>query len=78
MLIWGTSTKVTLLAILRFTCIVCDREAPQRLYERVKRFTFFFVPLFPVSTSYLVDCVGCGHLTPTTKEWAKDAAAHAG
>jgi hypothetical protein len=70
MIIFGTSSRVTLLAIINFVCGNCHQPAAQRVFIRVLRFSLFFIPLFPLSKSRYVDCVYCGASTAITKEQA--------
>lgn len=58
--IFGTKGYVTVLGVVTFVCRACGNPAAQRIEKRVTKFTFFFVPLFAVSTSYSVQCAMCG------------------
>lgn len=70
MIIFGTRSTMQLLAIINFVCGRCHNPAAQRVFTRVMKFTLFFIPLFPISRSYTVDCVYCGQSTAITKEQA--------
>jgi hypothetical protein len=70
MIIFGASTRVTLLAIVNFVCGNCHQPAAQRVFLKVLRFSLFFIPLFPLSKTRFVDCVYCGASTAITKEQA--------
>jgi len=70
MIIFGTRGTAMILAMLTFVCANCHVPAAQRIIKRVTKFTLFFIPLFPVSTSYLVECVYCGVRTPIDKKQA--------
>ena len=48
-IVWGFKTYVRLLGILTVVCGHCGNPAAQRLEEAVRKFTFFWIPLFPVS-----------------------------
>ena len=60
MLIWGFKVYSTLLTTLVYVCDRCGNHAAHHLVKRVRKFSLFFVPLFPVSTKYLDTCVACG------------------
>ncbi len=59
-LIFGTKRYVTVLGLVTFVCGRCGNPAAQRVEKWVTKFTLFFVPLFPVSTKYVVQCAMCG------------------
>lgn len=73
MLIWGTQTQAFIVALTRFVCGLCHREAPQRIYERRTRFTFFFLPLFTTNRVWFLECVQCGRTTWVNKDYALGA-----
>ncbi|WP_340385643.1 zinc-ribbon domain-containing protein [Streptomyces sp. SS7] len=60
MIIFGTKGYLYQLAILTLVCGRCGNPAAHALRKRVTKFTLFFVPLFPVSTTYLTQCTFCG------------------
>ena len=60
MIIFGTRTSAMILAVLTLICGNCHNTAAQRVIKRVTKFTLFFIPLFPVSTTRYVECVHCG------------------
>jgi hypothetical protein len=62
------------LAIVAFACSFCGLIAPQSVIKRVVRFTVFFIPLFPVSTSYRNECSNCGGVTPLSRAQAEHSA----
>lgn len=70
MIIFGTRSSAILIALLNFVCGNCHNPAAQRIIKRVTKFTLFFIPLFPVSTSYQVECVYCGVRTKISREQA--------
>ncbi|MET0694339.1 MAG: zinc-ribbon domain-containing protein [Propionibacteriaceae bacterium] len=75
MLIFGLSVKEVLLATLVFVCETCGNNAAHHLVRRVRRFTLFFVPLFPVGSHYYDTCVACGRVREVSREQAEAAAA---
>ncbi|MFK0097627.1 MULTISPECIES: zinc-ribbon domain-containing protein [unclassified Streptomyces] len=60
MIIFGTRGYLYQLAILTLVCGWCGNPAAHTLRKRVTKFTLFFVPLFPISTSYATQCTFCG------------------
>lgn len=77
-LLFGTRASLALLSVVTFACGYCDKSVAQRIVKRVNRFTLFFVPLFPVSTTYLVECSNCRGTTPLTREQAENPGSIAG
>ena len=70
LLIFGTRAYVTALALIQFVCGVCHQNAAQRVVKEVNKFTFFFIPTFPVSTKHYVVCTNCGATLAITREQA--------
>ncbi|MFF8830102.1 zinc-ribbon domain-containing protein [Streptomyces sp. NPDC015131] len=60
MIIFGTKGYLRQLAVLTLVCGRCGNPAAHALRRRTTKFTLFFVPLFPVSTSYVTQCAFCG------------------
>ncbi len=58
--IFGTKGYVTVMGVVTFVCGHCGNPAAQRIEKWVTKFTLFFIPLFPVSTKYVVQCAMCG------------------
>lgn len=75
MLIFGLSTKQILLATLVYVCEVCGNNAAHHLVKRVRRFTLFFIPIFPVGTRYVDTCTACGRGLEVPADRAEAAAA---
>lgn len=73
MIIWGFRSSVALLATLVYVCDTCGNNAAHRLVKRVRKFTLFFIPLFPVGTKYLDTCTACGRVIEVPKEQAESA-----
>lgn len=67
-IIWGFKTYVRLLGILTAACGHCGNPAAQRLEQVVRKFTFFWIPLFPISSKHYLTCAFCG----VTNEIPKD------
>ncbi|WP_327181753.1 zinc-ribbon domain-containing protein [Streptomyces sp. NBC_01334] len=77
MIIFGTKGYLYQLAILTLVCGRCGNPAAHTLRKRVTKFTLFFVPLFPVSTSHATQCTFCGAEQKLTKEQAEQLTAQA-
>jgi hypothetical protein len=60
MIIYGYRTIVRQLAMITMVCARCNSYAPQQVNRRVKKFTLFFIPLFPISVWYFTRCTACG------------------
>lgn len=78
MLIFGLSTKQVLLATLMYVCDVCGNQAAHQLVKRVRRFTLFFIPVFPVGTTYTDTCTFCARTLGVPRDRAEAAAAAQG
>jgi hypothetical protein len=76
-IIFGTRGYLFQLAILTLICAACGNPAAHTLRKRVTKFTLFFVPLFPVSTSYSMQCTFCGIQHKLPKEQAEQLQAQA-
>lgn len=60
-IIFGSRTTVRLLAILNFVCGRCGNPSAHRIEERVRKFTLFFIPLFPLGARRTYGtCTYCG------------------
>ena len=67
-LLFGTRASEAVLAMVVFACEYCGTTAAQRVFERVNKITLFFVPLFPVSRKYFVECSHCRRTTGLSKD----------
>lgn len=72
-LIFGTSVSQALLATLFFVCEQCGQQAAHQLVKRVRKFSLFFIPLFPISTHYVDTCTACGRVLDVSREQAERA-----
>jgi hypothetical protein len=77
-LIFGLSVSEALLSTLIYTCETCGNSAAHRLVKRTRRFTLFFLPLFPVGTTYVDTCAACGRLIEVSRDRAEAAAYQTG
>jgi hypothetical protein len=70
LLIWGYKRYAQQLAILTFVCASCGNPAAHTLTRLVTKFTFFFIPLFPISSKHFTQCTFCGNSRRVAKEEA--------
>ena len=78
MLIFGLSVSEDLLSTLIYTCQTCGNSAAHRLVKRTRKFSFFFIPLFPVGTTFVDTCIACGRLIEVSRDRAEAAARQTG
>lgn len=70
MLIFGIRVSEALVATLGYVCDRCGQHAAHHLSKRVRKFTLFFIPVFPVGTKYHDTCRFCGRVIEVPKEQA--------
>ena len=78
MLIFGLGVSQVLLTTLVYPCETCGTTAAHHLVKRVRKFSLFFIPLFPVGTRYLDTCIACGRDLEVSREQAEAAASQTG
>lgn len=78
MLIFGLSVSEELLSTLVYTCENCGNSAAHRLMKRTRKFSLFFIPLFPVGTNYVDSCTACGRIIEVSRDQAEGAARQTG
>lgn len=59
MLIFGTSRYATVLGVFALLCPRCNQRSANQLIRHGSKFSLFFIPLFTVSTHYLLKCGYC-------------------
>jgi DNA-directed RNA polymerase subunit RPC12/RpoP len=74
MLILGFQVSRVLMATLVYVCDRCGHNAAHQVVKQVRKFTLFFVPLFPVNTRYLDTCTTCGRTAELPRQRALAAA----
>lgn len=74
-LLFGTRATQAVINVVAFVCGYCGVHAQQRVLKRSTKLTLFFVPLFPISTSYMNQCTHCGALTRITADQARHSLA---
>ncbi|MDH2387451.1 zinc-ribbon domain-containing protein [Streptomyces sp. HNM0663] len=76
MIIFGSKSYLHQLAMLTLVCAQCGNPAAHALRKRVAKFTLFFVPLFPYSTTYATQCTFCGLEQRLNREQAEQLRIH--
>ena len=72
-LLFGMRTSVAVRATVWFVCHFCGFHAAQRVVERRRRLTLFWVPLVTVSRSSANICTACGREVELTREQVANA-----
>jgi hypothetical protein len=76
LLVFGLHTTARLVARPVLACPHCGNRAPHEIVESVRRFSFFFLPLFRVGAARFVDICGvCGLETELTEAQVRSASA---
>lgn len=78
MIIFGFRSYLHTLAMITLVCGRCGNPAAHSLKKRVTKFTLFFVPLFPISSKYMIQCTFCGAAQEVSKEQAAQLQGQAG
>lgn len=73
LLIFGFRVYSDLLATVAYVCENCGQHAAHHLTRRTRKATLFFLPLFPVSTTYADTCTYCGRVLRVPREQAEAA-----
>jgi len=64
----GVQSKAYPLKEMRGWCGFCGRETLMKEFKKQNYFTFFFIPLFPISKSKAYrQCQLCGSIYPPTE-----------
>lgn len=74
-LIWGTRRYVYQLLMATLVCNNCHNPAAHALRKFTTKFTLFFIPLFPITSSHQLQCTYCGSVTQLSKEQAQQLVA---
>ena len=75
MIIFGVRGYARMLAIVTLVCRRCGNPAAQRIVQHTRKFTLFFIPLFPVSSSRSMTCTFCGQSTRLSRDDAEQLVA---
>ena len=78
MLIFGLSVSEDVLSTLIYACETCGNSAAHHLIKRTRKFSLFFIPLFPVGTNYFDSCTACGRVVEVSRDQAQAAARQTG
>ena len=71
LLIWGTRRYVQQLLMTMLVCNNCHNPAAHALRKFTTKFTLFFIPLFPITSRYHLQCTYCGFASELSKEQAQ-------
>jgi hypothetical protein len=74
-ILFGTTVKSRVLAVVVFACRFCDKTVPHQVEEHATKATLFFVPLVTLRKRWLDRCSNCGGLTELSREQADHAVA---
>jgi len=58
--IWGIRTKPKVIGAYNSTCSNCKKKTLHGVIKVTKYFTFFFIPLIPLSKKVFIACEACG------------------
>ncbi|GAB3698106.1 zinc-ribbon domain-containing protein [Mariniluteicoccus flavus] len=75
MIIFGTAGYAKVLGVMMALCGRCNNHAEHHVVKRGTKFSLFFIPLFPVSGHYALECGICGQQRRLTKDEAESLAA---
>lgn len=78
MLIFGIAGYAKVLGQMMALCGRCHNHAAHVVVKRGSKFSLFFIPLFPVSGRYQLECSICGQARSLTKQEAESLAAGEG
>lgn len=67
-LIWGFKGYARMLGVMTFVCGHCHNPAAQRVTEYIRKFTFFWIPLFTTKKQVVITCAFCGADTIVPKD----------
>ncbi|GAA1989541.1 zinc-ribbon domain-containing protein [Amycolatopsis minnesotensis] len=71
MIIYGWRTKVHDRGTATLVCAQCQNPAAHVVRNAVKKFTLFWIPLFPIGSKWFTQCTFCGAANKTTKAEAQ-------
>lgn len=75
LIIFGWRSSVARVAMVTLLCHLSQRPAAHPLDKVTRKLTLFFVPLFPISTRYVLTCTACGFSQRVTKSDAENLVA---
>lgn len=78
MILWGWRTTVRHLATVIYMCTQTGQQAGYAVTKQVTKFTLFFIPLFPLSIKYRLECSLCGESRKISREDADQIIASQG
>lgn len=72
LIIWGTRNTEAILGYTQdqFRCVHCNNVAYQKIFRRDHKFALFWIPLFPLDTTYYGCCPVCNYGQKLDKQQA--------
>jgi hypothetical protein len=70
-ILWGYRNRRATIGRLNYVCPRCQQNCAHNVNKVQTKFTLFFIPLFPISTTYKAVCVNCGYEEKVTKQQAQ-------
>jgi hypothetical protein len=70
-ILWGYRRRGAVVGQLSYDCPRCHQNVPHTVVKTQTKFTLFFIPLFPIGTSYKAVCANCKYEEKVTKQQAQ-------
>lgn len=70
-LLLGMRTVASVMFTVTFVCGQGGTRATQQIVRQQRKVTAFFIPLFPIGSSWAVECSHCGVATGLTRQQAE-------
>ena len=70
-ILYGVRQRSKPIGQLTYVCPRCQQNCPHIVAKTQYIFTLFFIPLFPINSSYSANCANCRLQEKVSKEQAK-------
>ena len=70
-ILWGYRRSNQGIGQLTYVCPRCQQNCPHVVVKTQTRFTLFFIPLFPLGSTYKATCTNCRYEEKVSKEQAQ-------
>lgn len=70
-ILYGIRRRSAGVGQLPYVCPRCHQNVPHTVVKMQTKFTLFFIPLFPLGTSYKATCANCQYEEKVTKQQAQ-------